>query len=686
MNYLKKHLYYFVSATLLIMLGCSGSKDVDFEKADQLLKSIASYDYGQSRADLSELKAMIHKTYNTPDERLMEKKLISFIESDATFAGKQFICRQLSLIGTVESVPALKKLLLDPKTADIALYALQRIPAAEADKVLIEALNETEGKVKVGVINCLGERQTKAAVNSLAGLTTDSDEATARAAICALGKIANDEAAKVLSGTISRQTGALKTVSMDALLKCADTYAKRGKTAKALTIYRKYDNTKVPSTIRTAAIYGILKSDPQNAGNYTIKLLKGKDSAAKEIAIKELRNLDNKSQLKNIAALLPRLSAEHQVQLINALMDIGDPSVKSYILSAVKSKNRDVRVAALQALTTLGNAKDVFLLAAKAASGDKDEQDAARGSLYRLRGSDVNAAIGAIIPNSMDVIKIELIKSLGERGAAESVTDILKLTKDKNADVRESAIKVLGQLATPDFLPQLLDVLEGAKTENEKNAAILSTALTAKKITPAEKQAELILQKMNETKNDNYKSSLILTLGKIGADNSLSSLRNALNSDNKNIKISAIKALSEWPNDTPINDLLNTAKTSTDNLAKILSLRGFITLIDRNDERDDNESVKLYQQAMKLADRSNEKRMALSGLSDIRTVEALNAALSYLPQKDVQNEVETAVVRIAGRIRRDHPQEAKKALEKIISVTQSDYIKNKAQNELQRIK
>ena len=206
------------------------------------------------------------------------------------------------------------------------------------------------------------------------------------------------------------------------------------------------------------------------------------------------------------------------------------------------------------------------------------------------------------------------------------------------------------------------------------------------KITPAENQAQLILQKLNKTKNDDYKTSLILTLGKIGADNSLSSLRNALNSDNADIKISAIKALSDWPDDTPINDLLNTAKTSTDNLAKILSLRGFITLIDRNDERDDKETVKLYQQAMELAERSNEKRMALSGLSDIRSVEALNAALSYLPQKDVQNEVETAVVRIAGRIRKDHPQEAKKALEKIISVTQSDYIKNRAKNELQRIK
>ena len=686
MYYLKKYLYLLISASLIFTLSCSGNKAVDFQKTDRLLKSITTYDYGKSRADLSELESMVHKSHGTPDEAIMEKKLIAFIGSDATFAAKQFVCRQLSLIGTAESVPALKKLLLDPKTADIALYALQRIPGPEAEKALIEALNETQGKVRIGVINTLGERRTAEAVLHLGDLTTDADEATAAAAVCALGKIAGDNAAMILTGSLSQQSGRLKTITMDALLKCADNFAKEGKTEKALKIYRKFNNRNTPPTIRTAAIYGILKTDPKNAASYTVKLLKGKDDAAKEIALKELRNLQDRSQLSDIAALLPKLSARHQVQLISALADIGDSSVRPEILSAVKSKNIDVRIAALQALASLGNAEDVFLLAAKAASGNRAERDAARESLYRLHGSDVNAAINAIIPNAVDDIKVELIRSLGQRDAAESVNTILKLTKDGSENVREATIKVLGQLASPDYLPQLLTVLKEAKTENEKDAAILTAALTAKKISPAEKQTELILKKLNETGDDNYKVLLIRTLGKIGVDNSLPELRDALKSGNAELRIAAIKALSDWPGDAPLNDLLNAAKTSTDNLEKTLALRGFITLIDINGKRDEAESVKLYQQAMSLAQRSAEKRMALSGLSDIRSVDALNAAIAYLPQKDIQSEVETAVLRIAGRIKRDHPQEAKTALEKIISITKSDYIKNRAQSELKRIK
>ncbi len=686
MIFLKKHFYVYVIIALVLLQGCSGSKEVDFKQTDQLLKNILTYDYGQSRADLSELETMVHKTYGTPDERIMEKKLIAFIESNATFASKQFACRQLSLIGTNESVPALKKLLLDSKTTDIALYALQRIPSAETDKTLIEALNETSGKDRIGIINCLGERRTEAAVNPLAGLTTDTDKATAAAAVCALGKIANNKALIALTETIRRQSGNLKIISMDALLKCADAYAKKGKTERALKIYRQYDNENTPSTIRTAAIYGILQSDPKNAANYTIKILKGKDSAAKDIVIKEIRNLKDKSQLTKISAFLPKLSVYHQIQLIGALADIGDPSVKYDILTVIKSKNTDVRVAALQSLTALGNANDVFLLAAKAATGDKAEQDAARESLYRLRGSDVNPKISAIIPNSIEDIKVELIRSLGERGADESVTDILKLTQDKSAKVRESAIKVLGQLALPDYLPQLLEILKNSKTEDERNDAILTVALTAKKITPEEKQTQLILQEINKNEKTDFKASLIQVLGKIGVDNSLKELTNALSDNKEDVRIAAVKALSEWPDDAPINNLLHTANSSRNELEKILALRGFINLIDINNERDNSESVKLYQQAMALARRSNEKRMALSGLSDIRTIDALNAALSYLTQKDIQNEAETAVVRIAGRIKRDHPQAAKQALEKIISITQNDYIKNRAQDELKRIK
>ena len=686
MNYSKNRIYYIVLITLIFALGCSGSKEVDLVKADQLLKSITTYNYGDSRADLSELKTMIHKAHGTSDEGIIEKKLISFIESNATYAGKQFICRQLSITGTSESVPALNKLLLNPKTTDIALYALQRIFSAEADKVLIEALDKMEGKAKTGIINCLGDRRTKAAAKPLGSLATDSNPMIAHAAIGTLGKIGNDIAVKQLDESIMKLSDDLKPVAMDALLKCADTYLKNGKNQQALHIYQKFDNNKVPSTIRMAAIYGTLKADPGNSGTYTLNLLKGKDSKAKEIAIMEIRNLQQKTQLSKIAAQMTQLSPRQQVQLISALADFGDPSIKKYILNSVKSQHSNVRIAALLALTELGNADDIFLLAVIAATGNRAEKEAARESLYRLRGNDINSAISTSIPKTADEIKVELIKSLGERGAEKSVPELLKLTADKNVDVRQTSIKVLGQIASPVYLPQLLEVLAAAKSDDEKTAAILTTALTAKKLATPDKQSEPILQELNTTKDDNFKISLIRVLGKIGANNSLTELRKSLKSDNENIRIASIKALSDWPTSAPINDLQNIATTSQDKLSKILALRGFITLIDIDDKRNDNEMVKLYSGAMKLSERTTEKRMVLSGLSDIRTVQALDTALSYLTQKGIQDEVESAVVKIAGRIRRDHPQEVKQALKKILSVTKNDYIKKRANEMLNRIK
>ena len=56
------------------------------------------------------------------------EEFIAFLKSDATTAAKDFICRQLGVIGSEASVPVLAAMLNDPGTADLGRYALERIP------------------------------------------------------------------------------------------------------------------------------------------------------------------------------------------------------------------------------------------------------------------------------------------------------------------------------------------------------------------------------------------------------------------------------------------------------------------------------------------------------------------------------------------------------------------------------
>ncbi|MHC4338322.1 MAG: ThuA domain-containing protein, partial [Planctomycetota bacterium] len=152
-------------------------KDYRPPSLDDILAKVLTYNYGQSREPLTELTDMIRNAYDSPEElRIIEGRLAGVVRLRGTLACKQFICRQLSIIGTKESVPVLAKMLTNSGTSDMARYALERIPDPAVDKALRDALGETAGKIKVGIINSLGQRRDKKAVNQLGKLLSDPDK------------------------------------------------------------------------------------------------------------------------------------------------------------------------------------------------------------------------------------------------------------------------------------------------------------------------------------------------------------------------------------------------------------------------------------------------------------------------------------------------------------------------------
>ena len=161
----------------------------DANEFGQLLNKIKTYEFSQSRADLIKISDMIHQASGKPEMKAMEKQLDDFLKSDASYAAKDFVCRELSVAATEASVPALASMLADEKVSDIARYALERIPGPAVDDALRKALPKASGNTKVGIINTLGVRGDKKAVCSLAGLIADANQTIAVAAAAALGRI-----------------------------------------------------------------------------------------------------------------------------------------------------------------------------------------------------------------------------------------------------------------------------------------------------------------------------------------------------------------------------------------------------------------------------------------------------------------------------------------------------------------
>ncbi|RPJ52007.1 MAG: hypothetical protein EHJ95_04595, partial [Methanobacteriota archaeon] len=234
---------------------------------EQQLAKIKTYDFGDSRAALTEFSDEIRKAYGKPEElKKYEAALIDVLKSDAKYAGKQYAARELSIIGTEQSVSVLAGMLTNQEYSDMARYALERIPGAAVDKALLEALPKAQGKAKIGIVNSLGERARKVDVivnnaksaatqprtargfaspdwwvsctTEIAKLTNDSDKMLCGAAISALGKIGSADAATALQKTLETAPDNQKTLVYDALLKAAEKMMNKTDRPGALKIYR----------------------------------------------------------------------------------------------------------------------------------------------------------------------------------------------------------------------------------------------------------------------------------------------------------------------------------------------------------------------------------------------------------------------------------------------------------------
>jgi hypothetical protein len=92
------------------------------------LKSFAGYDYGQPKKVLHDTRLAAMKGADQPDVRAdHERRLIDFIQSDATLTARREACLWLGSIGTGRCLPVLEKFASDPEMADVADIAARSV-------------------------------------------------------------------------------------------------------------------------------------------------------------------------------------------------------------------------------------------------------------------------------------------------------------------------------------------------------------------------------------------------------------------------------------------------------------------------------------------------------------------------------------------------------------------------------
>ena len=470
---------------------------------------------------------------------------------------------------------------------------------------------------------------------------------------------------------------------LDALLNTAD-QLRTDDTQLANSLYQGLYEDKQPITVRTAALRGLVVTLGDDAALMIKQAVQDEQPAIRSTAIALIRELPKTADLTDVVDSMPELEPGLEVQLLAALMDRGAGKSVDAVRRSLKSEDDAVRIAALKALAVLGTADDVLTIADQTANATGDVKEAAREALYRLNAPRVDATILAEIETADVNVKRELVRSVGRRPIPTATETMLTTAKDEDRRVRTESLRVLGTIAEPESLPALIDLLLAAEASAEVREAQKTVSLVSQKIDDAAAQSDAVLAVLPDLKDPKKAGSLLEVLGNIGSPKSLPVLRKALSSKKSEMKLSAIRALSDWPNGEPMADLLPLAQKAKDETQRILALRGYIGLVEKSD-LDEAGKVGAYQTAFDLSEQITEKRQVLSGLSNIASGESLSMLGAQLNNPELMGEAEAGILKLRWALMGSHPEELKIQLKKIVTQTEDGRVRAQAKEILDRM-
>ncbi len=644
---------------------------------DQALDYLSKYEFGQSRAPLEVVvKAVRAANADAALKGKLEAKFSEILKSGASLDAKRFIGRELAIMGTAASVPALAGLLADADTADFALRALEGIPGAEAQAALQDAAKTLPDPMKLGVITELGRRGNPEAVPVLADLLPSADKAVAQASAYALGRIGGDAACETLHAALANAAPEVKAALLDGCLNCAAA----AQDGKRVAQYEELMAAGQPGHVRAAALAGLIKADPSGALNRVVAALCDPDVELVHVAagfVRDQKALTGVAATRAVAELLNKADAAHKVLLIDALAGRGDSAAGSAIMKLSDDKDSAVSLAALKALGRVGNAECTELLLKKAMNVESDIRRTARTSLSTLPGNGVDAELVRLAKKGKGEARNEAIRALTDRRAAGMKRDLLDMANDPA--VQGDVYKAMQAMGDEKDLPALFTLLEKAKDQPGRDPIEGAISAICLRVVKEDARAEAVLDKLKSAPNAELKASCLRILGGIPTAKSLDALRAAVQDADAGIRLVAVDKLGGWPNPAPLDDLKALASAPKSEEERAAALKGYIRVLRMVKDRPVADLLARYTEVFALAKNEGERKAALAGLVDVPSLKALEMARQQQADAAVAGEANNAALKIAQSICGVYPVEAKAVAEPLLTPETAEPLRKAAE-------
>jgi HEAT repeat protein len=627
----------------------NASHEVYREQIASLLVGIDQLEYGFNEQAIQALLDFIPvcETDSACFDGL-ESELLSHLDTGLSRASLHLVCEILGQIGSEATVKKLAPMLTDSSVAEMALYALARIPGEQATRALRDALPVT--CVPSGVIHELGSRIDTVSVIRIISIMGTSNVDVKEAAINTLGEIATTKAINHMLATYP-PSPQLRAARGHALLNAAYQLRQRDP-ALAYTLFSEMWRNEPSNAVRLSALQGIIQCSPKTMAPI-ISALHDSDPQIQMSAIQFFREIE--PQPDSLQQIWSDLNPIQQLQMLSAFCEREDTLILPMARLAILHDSLSVRLESIHVLGTLGNAQDAILLAQSAAAEKGKERgkvrDACRTALILLNHPNTDAAILSAIPTVAPAVQAELIHSAGQRLIMDNVDQIFKTAESPDRLVRLESYQTLSLIAGPDKLEKAIQLLMKAPSDADRNEALKTTAAISMKIPDPDRWPVMVTDFLAREEKSVIRASLLQVLGRIGHSASLSTIESALSDSSETVRLGAIRALTEWPDTRPLQALESAMDRNAGKKETVLTQRAYITLLSRSEP--DSDTVAHYKKVMQLTNDIQTQHMILSGVSKVFNRDALLFVIPYL-NSELQMEAETAFIQVAWSTYQDH--------------------------------
>lgn len=381
----------------------------------------------------------------------------------------------------------------------------------------------------------------------------------------------------------------------------------------------------------------------------------------------------DESVTRQLADRRSALPPDVQARLIDGLARRGGPVARVAVVGCLDHPDAEVRTAAARAMARVGQASHLRLLARLAAERSGDERKAAQDSLIQMRDPAFDAAAAYAVMSAPAPMQAELLAALKVRRCDAALAWCLRTLPELESVAQIAALDYIATVGPADAAAELCRVLPSL-TEDE---AVLSAAEDAV-VSAAQRQASppkctKILEHLADADAE-ARPALLRILGRIGEPEGLDAIRYHLTSSDAPVRDAAVRALCGWKDASARADVESLMQSAADPAHRQLAFRAFIRLAKADADQTPQNTLARFDEALTLARSADEKKLLLSGMSDLACPEALDRLEAALADAALQAEAAVAICAVAKSVSGQAPDRARAALDRVRGYPQSEAV------------